>query len=514
MQRDDLIAQWLAGTSGDRLAPPFRLILGLIALCFCFRLFLAVNTAVVGGDSTAFLWGVRRIASEAHTGFLKKDKLLFQLMIYVLRPVFGGAIPAGMFLSVFFSSLSAGVLYLLYRDHFSLSVSVVAVLLFIFHPLINDEHTKVITDATFTFFFLSSIYVFQRYLSAERFGRTVSCLAGAFLLSVLAVLTRAEGVVLFGLHSLVLFWQLLRPPYSLEKNGTPAGGLLFYTVLPVAGGFLLLGGEFLNVFVNPGQYSSSLGHFFSALTGEVALDPVRKWAWYNEILNEFMELPYYHIALFLVLGPFVLTWKRPVSDRVLYLSYVAVYYLAAFLSLLGNPDPSFANERYWMPGFILLLPLAAAGVVWTCNWLRTRQNRRKTAAAVLAITLIGLVPRTLEKGVVPRNRAEIGLKKAGLWVRHRSPLDDPRILSVERKSAYYTGVDRNRVTPVQDLPHDTLDVLLAATKPDYLIFSEHDLDEVPLLEQVHTDPRFQLRYSYGGGISGIHTAYVYRISPD
>lgn len=487
----------------------FRLVTGLFLLCMCVRGFLAVNTVVISGDPTAFLFGVRGLGLGAGYGSLVEDKPLFQFLVYGLAQIIGDPTTAGSMIAVFFSSLTVVFLYPLFREYVPESIAILAVLLYILHPTINDEHTKAITDGTFTCFFFGGMYLFHRYVYADKDGgvKEWAYLVGSLLLSALAIATRPESALLFLIHSITLVVLLVRGTKPL----TAAAGLGLYVVLPLAAGFSLLGQTFLDLLMNPATHSGDVRNLFDVLTGKEAIDPVRKWPWYSEAIDEFLELGYYHLNLFLVIGLFVTNWTKPFRHRILYLSYFVLYYLFVMLAVLGNSNAEYINERYLMIGFIVLLPVIASGIAWTYDKIRSDWNRPKTALLVLAVVLVALLPRTLEKGVIPRNTDELGRKKAGLWIKEHSGERMPVVLSSAKKIPYFAGLDRTHMKLIRHLRHDTLDQLIDSTDATYLAFSEKYVDNYPILEQAFDHSDLGLLYTYGASNEQIYTTYVFRI---
>lgn len=489
----------------------FRLVTGLFVLCLCVRGFLAVNTIVVGGDACSFLWGVRNLAMGSPYDSVIKDKPLFQILVYGIQQVIGNPIIAGQMVTVFFSSLTVVFLFPLFRDYFSTSVALLATLLYILHPTINDELTKIITDGTFICFFIGGLFLFHRYVYSRYGWKKWVYLVGSFILSVLAIATRPEAALLFLIHSVTMIVLLFRGRRDKGIEWTAITGLVLYVVIPALAGYLALGETFLDLLKNPGKYSGNVSNMLSVLSGESSINPFRKWSWYSEAFDEFLELGYYHLNLFLVIGLFTTTWKARPRKRILYFSYFVLYYLAVLLSTLGNTNSEYINERYLMIGFILLLPLIAGGIAWTYDWIRTDWNRPNTALIILAIVMIALLPRTLEKGFIPRNTKNLGMKRSGQWINNHGNVQEPRLLSTDKKSAYYAGVDKSKVERVRKLPNKSINELIEHSSADYLVFSHDTINEYPALKQVEDHPDLKLLFTAKRGTKGIHTPYVYRI---
>lgn len=506
----NMTAVFASNRDGD-VVSTFRLVTGLFLLCLAVRGFLAINTVVVGGDACSFLWGVRNLAMGPPYDSVIKDKPLFQVLVYGLEQLVGDPITAGHLITVFFSSLTVVFLFPLFRDYFSRSVALLATLLYILHPTMNDELTKIITDGTFICFFIGGVFLFHRYVYSRYGWKKWAYLVGSFVLSVLAIATRPEAALLFLIHSITMIVLLFQGRRDKGIEWTAIIGLVLYVVVPALAGYLALGNTFLELLRDPGKYSGNISNMLSVLTGESSINPLRKWSWYSEAFDEFLELSYYHLNLLLVIGLFATTWKAQPRERILYVSYFVLYYLAVMLSTLGNTNSQYINERYLMVGYILLLPLVAGGIVWVYDWIKNKKQMPTTALVMLIVVLVGLLPRTLEKGVIPRNTENIGLKQSGLWIRSIRGDAQPVILSTNKKVLYYTGVDKSRIERIRKLPNNSLDQLLAESTAKYLIFYTQDFDEYPFLEQAFDHPNLTLLRTFGADDDQIDTTYIFQI---
>ncbi|MCX7994544.1 MAG: glycosyltransferase family 39 protein [candidate division WOR-3 bacterium] len=164
------------------------------------------NTTLIDWDEGVFALQARWLATMGSEGkpFNFQTPPLFQILVALLFKLFGYNTWLLSFLSVIFSSLSIYLLFLFARDLYNDTIGVISTIFFATTEFFLFFSRSGLSDATFTFFFLSAIYFFYRSLQGKS---RISCTLCS-IFTILACYTKYTGPVLFLIYLLInLFWQ-------------------------------------------------------------------------------------------------------------------------------------------------------------------------------------------------------------------------------------------------------------------------------------------------------------------
>ncbi len=266
-----------------------------------------------------------------HTGIYPP---LYGALVWPFSWIFG-ELYAARFVSWGFSAAGVIPLFLLARRSFGVRAAVFAALVYTVAPVSLRWSTRVMTDATFCFFFWFAV---ERLMAAQ--GATGSrplerALTFASIFTVLAALTRYQGILLVPAIVGVLIYQYRR-----------RGMLGWKGLLPLAGLVLLPVWSMLTGNIHASQFSERWGEFGPLYVLVLTAEPF------------LLTMPYfltYPVAFLTLLG---MTVGKARSRYML--MPMTLYFLVSFL-VLQSLFASF-QERYFLPFFGLLYIWAGLGL--------------------------------------------------------------------------------------------------------------------------------------------------------
>lgn len=332
-----------------------------------------------------------------------------------LYPMLVALVGSGAMVSIVFGSLTCVPLFFLAEGIWNARIARLGALLYAMLPEYAVLGGQMMTEPTFICFFVTAVACLARRPSTARW------LAAGFA-GGLASLTRPEGVYVlamipgWALLSMIR-WRAARPYLLPAAAGTLAwlataspylvwarekAGHWTLSPNPVAGDVLRYAMRFQRVphaqEWNPATYGGKreiderMERWGVLLGGAVTL--ALSWS----------EILFYVGLIFLVAG--IAAWRRDCADRwgAALMGLVGFCYLIPpILSLyVGMPY----TDRYVVPGFAVLLPLAGVGVT-------ALARRWRGATAVLLAVLIVAAPVKFAR---PRNERRLPLKEAGEWI--------------------------------------------------------------------------------------------------
>lgn len=487
-----------------------KLLILLILLAILIRGFLALNTYMIGTDSTKFLW----MAQDIYEGkFSEALRMIYHpfypFIISSLNFFINNIELSAVIISIIFGSLTLIALFYLVKSTFGYEIAIITSIFYIFHPHLVDVEADIMTEGVFIFFFISTIALGWRALREGQWFMYI--VTGAF--AVLAYLTRIEGIILPILFTLWTIIYFIKRCVSKNKCVEIITGLLlFWVVLSlVVFPYILwihretgkwhftIKGSALAVVKSIGDSSVQ----DNATTQDNKADtPYKKdqdiyiekygkmGAFFYSLLT-FIKSLHWIVVPFLVIGILFLKKEAVYIGGLLYiLSFAFCYFVGITYGVVFGVDIS---HRYFLPCLVLLLPLSAIGVKKLILWitkLTSKSANEKYQIKVRAAIIIVLIALMLPKSLSPRRYDERGFKEAGEWIREQGG-SSPHILSSKEALLYYAHSKSFAPLPPK---FSDLENLIKKEKVNYIVFSEKDLDkyEVGFLDRIHQSSNFKL----------------------
>lgn len=475
----------------------------LLVVTFIVRSYVASQTPVIAKDSVLYLQNAIHFSSGEFAKGLEGYPPVYSLLVAIIYSICGNAEYAGQAVSILMGTLSLLPFYFLVRDIFGGEIPWVSSLLFAIHPFLVRYSGEAISEPTYIFFFIFSVWMAWKALKYER---TIFYFSFG-LLTALAYLTRPEGIgLLFGLFlwlPIHLWFNRKRP--SLSLYGKPLFVLLpflflvtpyLYKVHEITGewrlnakrnmildtGFrpavkaapqLNPSNSLLNTENNPTNRTGVLTE--DRLTGETAEKPYRGMVTpkgplgllgryiktFFLSLNKFTRIFHQFLFFFML---YLLIKKRYFYYNLegeSFLAFLLILYLSA-ISLL------YVSGRHLLQLVPLALPWAAAGLIEFSRIpkISTFPGKREvfgwrcsSQALLLALTIGILLPTTLAG-----NRTDkLPLREAADWIKMQG-LPSPAILSADSRVAFYA---QGRHIPMTDMKEFTS--LVNNEKPDFVV---------------------------------------------
>jgi hypothetical protein len=366
----------------------------------------------------------------------------------------------------------------------------VSSVLYAFLPDAVEVQGNALTYGPFFFFFLSALML--AWTAFERSSWERALLAG--LATAAAWLTRPEGVYLV---PLIILAALVRP-----RRFAPLG-----IALALAAAFVGAFPYLAFIKARTGKagitYNPLAKGVFGLLTGET---PATGYEVTEKTAAEFGE--YRYIDRYgRVGGPILFVAKT--SARVLF--YILVPFLGIGLALLPRlpreswppagyllaaaggafvpPVLAFVaatpfSYRYVLLTFILLLPVVAAGILWTTDRL---PRRERTLSLLLGALCLAMTVRSCR----PRNGDRVSLKEAGHWILERYG-PGIRMAGTRREMEYYARGEFIALPP--DLTYDALLEIIRRERLQIVALYEPDLR--------HFEPDLERRLAESFRLSG------------
>jgi 4-amino-4-deoxy-L-arabinose transferase-like glycosyltransferase len=506
----------------------------LLVLALMIRLYAAFQTPVIAKDGTIYLQNALLISSGKFSQGLEGYPPVYPTLVAIFYKVMGDSERAGQAVSVILGTLALLPFYGLSKEIFGRKIAWVASIFFVFQPFLVQHAGEIISESTYIFFYLSSLYMGWKALRYERpifyfcFG----------LFAALAYLTRPEGIGLLAgfLLWLPLYLWLTRQRFSLRLCGGILSAIIPFMILVTP--YLLhvreSTGEWRlnkkrNMVVDSGLHkaikkvppriapppddrpltrpndlpagaaagrdriSIELKGFFEFMRGFIktlALSLVK----FTGIL---------HVALFIFVI-ILLVQRKFFSyhfEGELFLLFFAIFYFLG-LALL------YVSGRHLLQVVSLFLPWSAAGLLELSKrfgsgvHLRVRDLRLTLSAAALltALTIGILLPKTLAS-----HRADkLSLKEAALWIKSQK-VSSPAILSTDSRVAYYA---QGRHIP---LVHQGETVPPASdSKPDFVVIEQDEISDISeeallSLKPMHLKEVFNIKGDDGSSVVTIYT---------
>lgn len=413
-----------------------RPIVLIVLLGLCVRGWMAWSTPLIGTDSALFLWNAEEWDAEGWRAAVSFQKHpLYPFLIWLAGPVCGGYELAGLAISVVFGALQAVPIFLLARRLAGRGAAIAAGLLLALHPHSCRLGGDVMTEGTYYLFLLCALWFGYVSGADRRWGAAV--LAG--LSAGLAYLTRPEGAIAAAFVGVWIVASGLRAWRGMLLRGALLTLAFAVVVFPYVLGIRLVTGKWL--LTKKGADIDLVS--YSIPGADIPKTEKKQLARFEANLQKYGRavaiargiereattvFKLYYLPLLLALG------FRGWTDRRLaaYLGVAWVAWLAFFVWVLHTLG--YLSERYLLTLVLVALPWMGAASARSLSWV----SRRWTVGAAIAVAAVFLLG-TLVEAIKPQRRDQKGLRMAGEWIRAQGGGRGVVVLSVNDKTAYYSG---------------------------------------------------------------------------
>jgi 4-amino-4-deoxy-L-arabinose transferase-like glycosyltransferase len=452
---------------------------------------------------------------------------LYPLLVAFLSKALGNFQLSGQMISVLFGALTVIPVYYLAKGMFHRWAGFLSALFLAILPRHATLSADFLSDATYTFFFVSAVWLGWKALKTEDWK--IFFLAG--VAAALAYLTRAEGIGALLVLSLWVPFRKSSLPYW--RKGTALLALLISFVLiaspymfylrsytgswtisrkPSVNRVVVLIKEKLLSQKTNDKSAKRFDSFVQQLKQRDNPDPGFS-RWLRNIgtfFKFFVET--FHPIFFLLFIVGVIR-RKTVSFRTgerfllanLLLCTAILYWLASI---------SYIGHRYFVPFVILCLPWSGSGLAEVQRWLEEKLSTRRWEKARF-ITAYGFIPLILVVAftvlpitIQPQREGKLGRKEAGLWIKNNSvpgPLIYTNMVRVnyyaEGKLIFLKEESIQYRKMVERAKKEDADFLVISEKTIKVICPEffHSLKREDLIEVFRTDK------------GGKETIIVYRV---
>ncbi|MFQ5801447.1 MAG: ArnT family glycosyltransferase [Candidatus Methylomirabilales bacterium] len=442
----------------SKLEGPRALGLALLA-AFVVRFYLFLYTPVIARDGTYYIDQAQLMAQGAWRQAVGWElEPLFPFSIFLVHTLLPDWELAGKVASLTFGVLAIVPFFLISRDMFGPRIAFGAGILFALHPYFARNSVEALTDSTYLFFALLSLWLALKALKHHGILWHLLC-AMAILLSSLA---RGEGIWLF--LALWLFFGLLAMPHLRRREWAGTVSLVRFSL------------AFLAVMIPVSVYSTQIG-YFSALSAPKGLGGLAYLlrqvpevlqvglarlgsvegvgqavaSLWKGFLYKFFQI-FHPLLFFLTLfALFQKSWRCRYRDHFLLTSGIAIVYLFGPFLLWFTLNHS--GHRYLMLPVAVALPWAAVTIGLAADRLegsvlaeRWRARIRKWSVVSdqwsgiahdwRTILLAAVVLILAAKTVQPQRLDKLPIKEAGAWIAEQG-LKEPVILAADGRVAFY-----------------------------------------------------------------------------
>jgi 4-amino-4-deoxy-L-arabinose transferase-like glycosyltransferase len=477
----------------------------LLIMALIIRLYAAFHTPVIAKDGTIYLQNALLISSGEFSKGLEGYPPVYPTLVAIFYKMMGDSERAGQAVSVIFGTLALFPFYGLSKEIFGKKIASVASIFFVFQPFLVQHAGEIISESTYIFFYLSTLYMGWKALRDEK-GVFYFCFG---LLAALAYLTRPEGIgLLVGfLIWLPIYLRLARQRFSFRLCGGVLLAIIPFVILVTP--YLLhvreTTGEWRlnkkrNMVVDSGLHKAikkEPPRIDLPSDSQAPIDPEESLSQKAPVgqsrisielngLFEFMKgfiktlilslikfTGILHVVLFIFV--IVLLIQRKFFsyhfEGELFLFFFAILYFLGMALL-------YVSGRHLLQVVSLFLPWSAAGLLELAERfgsgvninIEVRDLRMKvsTSALLIALTIGILLPKTLAS-----HRADkLSLKEAALWIKSQK-VSSPAILSTDSRVAYYAEGRHIQ------LAHEGETFTIGqGHKPDFVVIEKDEIPEI------------------------------------
>jgi len=464
-----------------------RTLWAIVLAVLAVRLMVWAGTYTFGTDSAAFLRMAELMRGGAWHDALKINYHPgYPAVTAAVSWIVGDIERSAFLISILAGTLAVVPLYLMARDFFGRPTALVTVALYALHYALVELHVDVMTEGLYCAALFGAIWMGRRFIDTNRLFWAL----GAGVLAAGAYLVRHDGLIaICGLTCWFLF-------EAVRRRDRSSGDLVLATALAV-GAFFIASMPFL-VWVRGevgGWATTAKGSgtpLKNLLEGRIVSH--QGGVTWKAIMAFVQELNSYVLLVPLAAG-LGLAWSAERWKRLYLLSWAVAYFLGVGYTMQGM---GYVSYRYLVPGFCLLLPFTAWGLLRLVDRLPERIRVRSAIAATLVLgLLIGY------KSFDVNRWEDVPLIRAGEWIRANSS-KRPDILTTRDKVVWYAkGNLKLAPQSIQD-----------AVSADFVVFTERDWirKEWPFMPEMDADPRFErIADDFASGRKGQRPVRVYRV---
>ena len=512
----------------------WMILMGFMVLALIIRLFFLRYEYVLSPDGVYYaILGKNMVSGNLKDGFSTYWPPLYPLLVGLSSLIFQDLELAGSFVSVLAGSLLVIPVYLLIRNSYGKDAAYVGASLTVVYPSLISYSTKLLTEPTYTLFFMMGILVGWTALSKGR--------RSAFLLTGLAFgacyLIRPEAIGYMGLMMLltistglyrkqltikkilcnnlilILSFAILALPYLFyihqetgrwtisEKFSANFGGVPLFTLSEDKSTTLadrLYGGSHSTDEHSDTGLKLNPSESINLNLSEIMINSIKGLKYHYEAAIP-KTFPVFFIILSAI-GLFRTGWLQERASRESYL-------LLFFISTIIGYSMTIPNPRYLVPQLPILIYWAANGIIELENWfietlkhlksINLAKDRRIIRAFIVAVVLFTLMPGITYPMRGNKLDQPIEQKHAALWIKDHSN-SVPLIMSTGPWAAFYAGGKHLY------LPDDKYSVVIEYArrkKVNYIVIDERWVPELSpglkfLLDEESQYPELKLVYRY------------------
>jgi 4-amino-4-deoxy-L-arabinose transferase-like glycosyltransferase len=424
---------------------------------------------------------------------------MYALLVAVFSKVLGDLQFSGQMVSVFFGTLTVIPIFYLARGVDNGRTGFFSSLFLAILPYHVELSADLLSDTTYTFFFISAIWLGWKALKTEDWKMFL--LAG--FATGLAYLDRAEGI---GVLLPLSLWIFLRKNGFHKKKGCTKGLatiIFLVSFLLVASPYILYLRSYTGTWtisrkpaVNKVVHLIKEKLFFQKLEdkgvekfdhfvqklqreGDGASSGLVGWLKRTGSFFEFfVETCHPLLFLFFIVGLIKRRGPPSWSGEGFLIANLLVY--APILFWLASS--SYISHRYFVPFVVLCLVWSGRGFTETYVWLRQKLSSKRwekvrflESRGLLCLTLITVIA-ILPSTIHPSRKGKIARKEAGLWVKNNSASKPPIYTDMVQVNHYAGG----QWIPLRDvdLSYDELISRAEKTGADFLVLSEEHIERI------------------------------------
>lgn len=469
----------------------------MIFIASVIRVIGGLMLGIISRDTTRFITMAYAIQVRDLDMFMEiKYHPLYPLLIYLFHALTPSWIVAAQAAAIVMSILTIIPLYYFARDMFGDRPAIMTAFLFAIHPYAVRFGVDGLSESTYIFCLISSLYVGYRSFVSERALNRMTLLFAAGSLAALAYLTRPEGLgVAIVLGITIWVYRLSKNNIRFGKRVTASillcGGVCLFTIpymyamKEYTGQWQLTLKKPLSAFV-PGPLKSYF-HSEPSSASDHAMPPdrpKRSRADEKTIPEKFIVpainmgqtcINTFHPLLFLffLIGLYRTPWRKLVKEQRL-LIMMTIGLTSLYLYILYKLSMGFyISKRHCLPLVILMLPFCARGAVWLAELPRVARfmpRRFKPLVVLMIVLAIVILPKTLS----PHRWSKRYIFNLGTWV--KTQIEPNAILAVdEERIPFYANLDFFRL-PCERMRSQHFKHLLDDNYVRYLLLKKDYID--------------------------------------
>lgn len=437
------------------------LVILLLASLFIKLMFL-FSIDIINHDGVRYIQAAQYFADGNFLQAINAEKMPFySLLIVGFNFIVRDWILAGRLISLFSMVFILIPFYFLTKRLFTGSVSFWACVAFVLSPTMNKLSVLVMRDPIFLFFVMSALWCFYLAITSQRkiYYILSSCL------SILSILCRIEGVILFVFYLLVLLILFFK---NKGEKSSLLRGALFLLGLPLLLGLTLgiglvalygkdvtsfsrlnepisrlqglLSGDFLKVYHYNYQQIAALENPFYPWTEGSFSETARHYLPFIYLLSIVDSIaknlfPAYVLPILMVFR------KKPNMNRghLLTLLLAVIYFLVGYYFIITH---DFISNRYVLIPTLMLFPWVGWGLneVWsTINKCRLQ----KVAVGLFLIIFCGLPLYENYKDIIKYGKSN-EIKAASQWLAKQSKFEGEIIAVTDSRIGFYASQENEK----------------------------------------------------------------------